>query len=474
MPLSPAYHADPRYPRLGEDFGQTVTPAAFPRHLSRWRNARAAARIGLETLSDGEWEGHFARFEPLPANIPAPFAMAYHGHQFRHYNPDLGDGRGFLFAQVRDRSGRLLDLATKGSGRTPYSRGGDGRLTLKGGVREVLAAAMLEAQGVATSKALALFETGEALQRADEPSPTRASVLTRMSFSHIRFGMFERGAYLARPDMLTALVDHAVEIYFPALAGLEGQARAAAFLGAVTQESARLAGQWMAAGFVHGVLNTDNMTVTGESFDYGPWRFLPRSEPGFTAAYFDEQGLYCFARQPEAVSWNLAQLGSALTLIADPEALTAALAGFADAYRRGLREAMFARLGLKAGVLEDDLLLVRALFDWMTETGAPWAQFFHDWFAGAESAGRAARSPSGPLYAAPAFSPLRALIEARAPDRPQRLAHPVFARDTPVDLLIEDVEALWEPIAARDDWEAFEAKLRDIAALRDALDIAQP
>jgi uncharacterized protein YdiU (UPF0061 family) len=128
-------------------------------------------------LSDAEWEAHFARFEPLPDNMPEPLAMRYHGHQFRTYNPDIGDGRGFLFAQVRDDKSRLLDLATKGSGQTPYSRFGDGRLTLKGGVREVLAAEMLEALGVNTSKAFSLYETGEALTRGDEPSPTRSSVL---------------------------------------------------------------------------------------------------------------------------------------------------------------------------------------------------------------------------------------------------------------------------------------------------------
>src|SRR6202044_3512540 len=136
-----------------------------------------------------------ARFEALPDNQPQPLAMRYHGHQFQTYNPDLGDGRGFLFAQLREAgTGRLLDLATKGSGRTPWSRTADGRLTLKGGVREVLAARMLEALGVYTSKAFALFETGEALMRGDEPSPTRSSVLTRLGHSHIRIGTFQRFA----------------------------------------------------------------------------------------------------------------------------------------------------------------------------------------------------------------------------------------------------------------------------------------
>ena len=162
---------------LGPDFADPVPPADFPRADIRFRNQRAAASVGLDSLTDDEWRAAFGRFEGLPDNQPRPLAMRYHGHQFRTYNPDLGDGRGFLFAQLREGgTGRLLDLATKGSGKTPWSRGADGRLTLKGGVREVLAAAMLEALGVPTSRAFSLIETGEALERNDEPSPTRSAV----------------------------------------------------------------------------------------------------------------------------------------------------------------------------------------------------------------------------------------------------------------------------------------------------------
>src|SRR5215813_4414152 len=194
MPVSSAYIPDPRFATLGEGFFDTVTPAAFPEPKLRLWDQRAAARAGLEALTDEEKLAHFARFEPLPGQ-PGPLAMRYHGHQFRSYNPDIGDGRGFLFAQLRDQGGRLMDLGTKGSGQTPYSRFGDGRLTLKGGVREVLAAEMLEALGVYTSKAFSLFETGESLERHDEPSPTRASVLVRLSHSHLRLGTFQRLAF---------------------------------------------------------------------------------------------------------------------------------------------------------------------------------------------------------------------------------------------------------------------------------------
>ena len=201
---------------LGPDFYDPVPPAAFPETRLRFRNDRWAARIGLDALADAEWIRHFGRFEPLPGNLPEPLALRYHGHQFRTYNPDLGDGRGFLFAQVRDLvDGRLLDLGTKGSGQTPWSRGGDGRLTLKGGVREVLATEMLEALGVYTSKTFSLIETGEALVRGDEPSPTRSSVLVRLSHSHIRIGSFQRLAALGETAALRRLVDHAIAHYWP-------------------------------------------------------------------------------------------------------------------------------------------------------------------------------------------------------------------------------------------------------------------
>ena len=136
---------------------------------------RAAAQVGLDKLDDAEWIAHFGRFAPLPDTLEQPLALRYHGHQFRVYNPDIGDGRGFLFAQLRDGAGRLMDLGTKGSGQTPYSRFGDGRLTLKGAVRELLATEMLEALGVETSKTFSIVETGEALERNDEPSPTRSA-----------------------------------------------------------------------------------------------------------------------------------------------------------------------------------------------------------------------------------------------------------------------------------------------------------
>jgi uncharacterized protein YdiU (UPF0061 family) len=473
MPTTAAYRPDPLFEALGPEFADPVSPAAFPQALIRYRNERAAATVGLDGLTDVEWVAQFARFEPLEDNQAQPLAMRYHGHQFRSYNPDLGDGRGFLFAQLREvGSGRLLDLGTKGSGRTPWSRGGDGRLTLKGGMREVLATAMLEALGVPTSRSFSLVETGEALERNDEPSPTRAAVLTRLSHSHIRFGTFQRLAALERPDLIETLIGHVIAVYQPWAA--EAETPAVGLLQSVVQLSARLTARWMAAGFVHGVLNTDNMNINGESFDYGPYRFLPRNDPNFVAAYFDHSGLYSFGRQPEAVFWNLRQLAGALSSLCDTEPLADALNGFGPAYRRELAGAMTTRLGLKPASEEADIELANAAFRALAEGGAEgadalrWEPFFFDWFGGLESEGRAMSGPRAALYGGEAFVALRALLASRAPDRPVRLSQPYFAMLDPEELLYDEIEEIWSAIAARDDWAPFTAKLARIETARAA------
>jgi uncharacterized protein YdiU (UPF0061 family) len=471
MPVSAAYRPDPRLPALGVEFGDPVRAAEFPQARLRFRNDRAAATVGLDTLTDAEWIAHFGRFEPLPGNIDPPLALRYHGHQFRNYNPDLGDGRGFLFAQLREAgTGRLLDLGTKGSGRTPWSRGGDGRLTLKGGVREVLATAMLEALGVPTSRSFSLIETGEALERGDEPSPTRSAVLVRLSHSHIRFGSFQRHAFLDSPERIGLLTDHVVADYYPELAGAND--RPAALMRAVTDKAARLTARWMAAGFVHGVLNTDNMNLTGESFDYGPYRFLPRSDPNFTAAYFDHSGLYAFGRQPQAVFWNLQQLAGALSLVTGTDPLVEALNRFGPAYQAELVAAIRGRLGMAAKSAQEDQALVQAGFAALAAGGERlrWEPLFFDWFCGDEA--RAMGGPRADLYAGEAFAEFRRRLAGHEPERPQRLADPYFARQEPQELLYDEIEAIWAAIAERDDWSALDAKLAAIEGARVAWGLA--
>ena len=471
MPVSPDYRPEPHVQDLGPEFFDPVEAADFPMALLRFRNDRAARTVGLDTLTDAEWTAHFGRFEPLPGNLPQPLTMRYHGHQFQVYNPDLGNGRGFTFAQMREAGGgRLLELGTKGSGQTPWSRQADGRLTLKGGVREVLAAAMLEALGVPTSRAFSLVETGEQLYRGDEPSPTRSSVLTRLSHSHFRFGTFQRQAFFQRKDEIERLVDHVIAYYYPELA--EAQDRPAALLGAVAARAARLTARWMAAGFVHGVLNTDNMNITGESFDYGPYRFLPRNDPNFTAAYFDSAGLYSFGRQPQSVFWNLQQLAGCLTQVAGEDPLIEALNSFGPAYRRELAGGLLNRLGLARGEAAAEVAFANALFRAIAEGGdrLRWEPLFFDWFCGDEA--RALGSPRGDIYAGEAFAEFRSLLAGFQAERPERLADPYFAGAEPQELLYDEIEAIWAPIAERDDWSAFQAKLAGIEAARAAYDLS--
>jgi len=469
MPPHSSYRPDPRLTDLGPDFADPVAAADFPQTLLRFRNDRAAATVGLETLSDAEWVAHFGRFQPLAGNLDPPLAQRYHGHQFRVYNPDLGDGRGFTFAQMREaETDRLLDLGTKGSGRTPWSRDGDGRLTLKGGVREVLATAMLESLGVPTSRSFSLIETGEDLVRSDEPSPTRSAVLVRLSHSHIRFGTFQRHAFEEAPERIRQLVDYVVDNYYPELA--EAPDRAVALLEAVCVQSANLAAAWLAAGFVHGVLNTDNMNITGESFDYGPYRFLPKNDPNFVAAYFDSQGLYSFGRQPEAVFWNLQHLGGCLSLIADQDELVSALNSFPVAYRTALAGHVVRRLGVVSAGRDQDAALVNAAFVAMGAGGERlrWEPFFFDWFCG--DADRAMGSLRGDLYAGEAFTPFRTLMAGRKADRPERLQAAFFAQPEPHELLYEEIEAIWGAIARDDDWQPFQTKLAGLEAARLAWD----
>jgi len=448
VPAQPV-RSNPPILELGEEFYDVVAAADFPAAIPRFVNRRWAERVGLAEV---DWERHFARFEPLADNLPRPLALRYHGHQFRHYNPELGDGRGFLFAQVRDETGRLLDLGTKGSGQTPWSRQGDGRLTLKGGVREVLATEMLEALGVNTSKSFALFETGEALTRGDEPSPTRSAVLTRLSHGHIRIGSFQRLAFHENIAGLERLTRYCLEHLF----GEPGGDPLRLFE-LVCAATADLAASYIAAGFVHGVLNSDNINVTGESFDYGPWRFAPEWDENFTAAYFDHHGLYAFGRQPEAIQWDVAQLAGCLTLIGRASGLSDLLAGWSARFEAALAERLIARLGVAGAGPAEDRVLVSALLTALRSREVGIDRLFFDW--------RGGREPADDIYRGPAFNPLRAALAGR--QRP--LAHAYWADPAPCSMLIDEVEVIWAAISERDDWRPFEAKIAAIRRMGDAM-----
>ena len=441
---------------LGDRFYDSVSPADFPKCTARYLNRRWAERIGLGHLDEEQWADHFCRFRPLPENLTGPLALRYHGHQFRVYNPEIGDGRGFLFAQLRDDRGRLLDLGTKGSGLTPYSRTADGRLTLKGGVREVLATEMLEALGVNTSKTFALFETGEELWRNDEPSPTRSSVMTRLSHSHIRIGTFQRLAFFDDADAIGDLARYCLDQLLGEPLG-DVSENAVRLLDCACTATATLAASYIAAGFVHGVLNSDNINITGESFDYGPWRFAPEWEEQFVAAYFDEVGLYAFGRQPEAIHWDVAQLAGCLAMIGEAPALSDLLASWPSRFETALVDRLISRLGVEKQGDAADRPLISAAIKALRSRNVGIDRFFFDW--------RGGRVPTADVYQAGDYDELRTLLEGR--QRP--LTHPYWSDDAPCSMLIEEVEAIWSAIAERDDWTSFEAKIAAVRRLGDAM-----
>ena len=427
--------ADPAHGNLSEWLAAAVKPADFPQTHIRFRNDRWAASIGLSDLSDADWARNFGRFEPLDDNLPAPLALKYHGHQFRNYNPEIGDGRGFLFAQMRDATGRIMDLGTKGSGRTPFSRTADGRLTLKGAVRELLATEWLEALGVNTSKTFSIVETGEELERNDEPSPTRSAVMVRLSHGHIRMGSFQRLLYHEEHDQLEQLIGYCLQQYPGPPPPQDAPARdepAVILMHQLVERMADLAASYMVAGFVHGVLNTDNMNISGESFDYGPWRFLPRWDPSFTAAYFDQNGLYSFGRQPEALHWNCAQFAVVMRMMADSEPLLFALNRFGPLYMQAIARRWCWRLGVAPRGDEEDAKLVGASEAAMRESAVqPDAFFFQH---------RAGRTADGEL------GEILSQYTGNCDE------HEYWSSGAPHSMLIDEVETIWSAIDQRDDW----------------------
>lgn len=465
---------------LGEDYYDRVVPAQFPQHILRFRNDSilSSLQLAAEQVSDRDLIEAFGQFQgPMTA-----LALRYHGYQFGVYNPFLGDGRGFLWAQVRAADGKLYDFGTKGSGTTPYSRGGDGRLTLKGGVREVLASEALYAQGVKTSRTLSLIETGEALWRGDEPSPTRASVMVRFSHSHLRFGSFERLHYLRRPDLIGRLLDHVIDCYYPHLMGERDiQQRYGLWFAQLAERLGMVVAQWMSVGFCHGVLNTDNMSITGESFDYGPYAFMDEYDPRFTAAYFDHGGLYCFANQPKACRWNLEKLAAALAGVVDHSYLEAGLAQYQPVYAQVYGDRMGQKLGFTPeqmarwpkGLAADLLSQTVSLFEknrvsYPDFFRALTQQFEPSWREACPAILADAVATSDPA-ALQRFEPWRQIYHQclqQLPAAEMAAVQSGLARTNPMTLLRRpEIEAVWAPIAAEDNWQPFYDLLEKIQSL---------
>jgi uncharacterized protein YdiU (UPF0061 family) len=316
---------------------------------------------------------------------------------------------------------------------------------------------MLEALGVNTSKTFSLIETGEALQRNDEPSPTRGSVLVRLSHGHIRIGSFQRLAMLDRSEELARLVAYVLEHLYGETPGDEPAVR---LLEQVVGRTARLAASYMAAGFVHGVLNSDNINVTGESFDYGPWRFTPFWDPEFIAAYFDHQGLYAYGRQPQAIHWDVVQLAIALSKIAPIEALAPVLDAFPEIYEAKYTGAMLARLGVKPRGAEEDLPLVQAIEQGLATRTVGIDRFFFDW-----SGGRRRPGPYDATYAEH-FGAVEAALSRY--DATRMTDHPYWSDASPCSMHIEEVEAIWAAIDKDDDWAPLQNKVAAIRRMGEA------
>jgi len=461
---------EPALESLGNDYFDVVAAAEFPQHILRFRNDALLSPLGLDAsvVTDEDFIAAFGQFQGS-----RPFlALRYHGYQFGEYNPFLGDGRGFLYGQVRGADGELYDLGTKGSGTTPYSRGADGRLTLKGGVREVLAAEALHRLGVKTSRCLSLIETGESLWRGDEPSPTRASVMIRLSRSHIRFGTFERLHYLSRSDLIAPLLDRVIACYYPAL---KDEANSySLFYAELVQRVAELAAQWMAAGFCHGVLNTDNMSITGESFDYGPYAFINAYDLNFTAAYFDYFRRYSYGNQPATCYWNLEMLQRPLAAVIPIEEMEAALAQFDEYYRAAYHQHMLNKLGFEQIPGSEAKTLVAETLQLLQVSQVGYHHFFET--LSQQFASHWSQDPANILSDPPlslSASSLEILatwrkhyhrcLEQQSVDESSQIGNRLRQHNPRAALLRPEIESVWEPIVSEDNWEPFNCLLNRIA-----------
>jgi serine/tyrosine/threonine adenylyltransferase len=340
-----------------------AAPAPAPEMLVL--NEELAAELGVDAALLREPAGvSFLLGHGLPDGVK-PVAQAYAGHQFGGYQPRLGDGRALLLGEVVDVMGRRRDVHLKGSGRTPFARGGDGRAAVGPMLREYLIGEAMHGLGIPTTRALSVVATGEPVQREWGPLP--GAVLCRVAASHLRVGTFQYAAASGDRDVLRALADHAIARHHPEAAGA-----ADPYLQLyrhVVHAQAELVARWMLVGFVHGVMNTDNMTISGETIDYGPCAFLDAYDPATVFSSIDHAGRYAFGNQPAVAQWNLARLAEALLPLIDGdgdaavEAATAVLGEFADSYQRHWAEGVAAKLGLTAPdpELATDLLeLMRA------------------------------------------------------------------------------------------------------------------
>ena len=338
---------DNSYARLPQHFFARLdpTPVAAPRLIRL--NAPLAAELGLNAAAlDGPQAAAIFAGNAVPGGAE-PIALAYAGHQFGHFVPQLGDGRAILLGELVGRDGVRRDLQLKGSGPTPFSRRGDGRAALGPVLREYIVSEAMAALGVPTTRALAAVTTGEEVWR-DMPLP--GAVLARVAASHIRVGTFQFFAARRDIDALRLLADHAIARHYPDAAAAEHPYRA--LLAGVIARQAALVARWLLIGFIHGVMNTDNMAVSGETIDYGPCAFMDAYDPATVFSAIDQGGRYAYANQPSIAHWNLVRLAEALLPLLDGdedaavEIAKAELAAFAPQFQAAYQDGLRAKLGL--------------------------------------------------------------------------------------------------------------------------------
>jgi uncharacterized protein YdiU (UPF0061 family) len=331
-----------RYGQLPEHFYQRKSPQPLKKPATLVAlNPDVASLLGINPYElDQEqltnWmTGH------LQLKGSEPLAMKYAGHQFGHYNPDLGDGRGLLLGEITNPQGQHWEVHLKGGGQTAFSRFGDGRAVLRSSIREFLGSEALHYLGIPTTRALAVTVTGEAIRREQlEPGAT----LLRVTPSHLRFGHFEHFYYRQDQEGLKILLDFSLANLYPHL--LDHPDPALALFDEVQERTAYLVALWQAYGFCHGVLNTDNMSLLGETLDYGPFAFLDFYQPGYVGNHSDDQGRYAFDRQPEIVHWNLTCLAQALSGLTSADGLKASLNRFPEIFQKHYRQSLAKRLGV--------------------------------------------------------------------------------------------------------------------------------
>jgi uncharacterized protein YdiU (UPF0061 family) len=346
---------DNSYARDLQGFYVPWQPAAVRAPKLLFLNHALAEDLGLDVAALGEAEAAavFAG-NALPAGAE-PIAQAYAGHQFGGFSPKLGDGRAVLLGEVIDRDKRRRDIALKGSGRTPFARNGDGKAAVGPMLREVLIGEAMHALGIPTTRALAVAATGEPVQRE---STLPGAVLTRVAASHIRVGTFEFFAAHGDREQVRKLAEYTIARHDPAIA--DSPQPFLALLEAVAARQAALIAQWMNVGFIHGVMNTDNMAISGETIDYGPCAFMEAYDPATVFSSIDQHGRYAFGNQPPIAQWNLARLAEALLpLIADDPDQAASMAmevlnAFPAKYQGHLLRGQRAKLGLRRGEPGDD------------------------------------------------------------------------------------------------------------------------